>query len=146
MGVCKLPQGVGKEMMMRGRLMQQQQKLVRRGKQGKERSQIRFTPIPCFFEGFHVLGRLSAISDAEGVSMGFNLVSILRGCGVFVCNCRCFGDEKWVCDHVFRWSLECRERSCSHPQDHRRDCTWPRTGQRTVFPPSPFPSAWFHYA
>jgi len=67
MGVCKLPQGVGKEMMMRGRLMQQQQKLVRRGKQGKrERSQIRFTPIP-FFEGFHVLGRLSAISDAGGV-------------------------------------------------------------------------------
>lgn len=39
-----------------------------------------------------------------------------------------------------------KERRTSHPQCHRHGYTSRRTGQRTVFPPSPFPSAWFHYA
>jgi len=46
---------------------------------------------------------------------------------------------------VFRWSWECRER-CSRPQDHRHGCTSPRTSRRRFSPPSPSPSAWYHYA
>lgn len=37
-------------------------------------------------------------------------------------------------------------RLTSRPQDHRHGCTSPRTGRRRFSPPSPFPSAWYHYA
>jgi len=63
-----------------------------------------------------------------------------------VCVCGELRRESMGCDSLaFRWSWECREER-SRPQDHRHGCTWPQISQRTVFPPSPSPSAWFHCA